>query len=121
MEKKITKREIINAMLNEEFVKANEVYVNFLNHEIELLDNKAKSKKKVDEAKAQANAEIGSIILEVLGTMTNGGTITEIKAKNEVLMPLSTSAIVARCKELIATGEVVNVKESAKRSVYKLA
>ena len=121
MEKKITKREIINAMLNEEFVQANELYVSYLKHEIELLDNKAKSKKKVDEVKATANAEVGKVILEVLATMPNGGTITEIKAKNNVLMPLSTSAIVARCKELITNGEVVNVKESAKRSVYKLA
>lgn len=120
-EKKITKREVINAMLNEPTIAENELYAGFLNHELELLDNKAKSKRKVDEVKAQANAEVSTVILEVLGSLENGGTVSEIKAKNDVLLPLSTSAVTARLKELIATGEVVNVKESAKRSIYKLA
>ena len=121
MEKKITKREVINAMLNEEVIAKNELYAGFLTHELELLDNKAKSKKKVDEVKAKANADINAVILEVLCSLENGGTVSEIKAKNEALLPLSTSAVTARLKELVTNGEVVNVKESAKRSVYKLA
>lgn len=42
---KITKRDVITAMLNDENIKSNEMFVNYLNHEIELLDNKKSSRK----------------------------------------------------------------------------
>ena len=40
MEKKITKLQVIEAMLNEEFIQDNEMYKTYLTHEKELLLNK---------------------------------------------------------------------------------
>ena len=76
MEKKITKREVINAMLAEEVVVANEVYVNFLNHELELLDKKSSNRK---PSKAQeANVAIKDNILAVLTESEAPISATEI-------------------------------------------
>ena len=45
MANKITKREVIGMMMNEEVVKANPTYVAYLENELALLDKKAQNKK----------------------------------------------------------------------------
>ena len=80
MANKITKREVINTMLNDEVIKANEMYVTFLTHELELLDNKAK--KKTDSPNAKENETIKEVILEVLAKIGKG-TVTEIQMADE--------------------------------------
>ena len=80
MANKITKREVINTMLNDEVIKANEMYVGYLTHELELLDNKAK--KKTDSPNAKENETIKEVILEVLAKIGKG-TVTEIQMADE--------------------------------------
>lgn len=72
MEKKMTKREVVNAMLAEEAIVANEVYVNFLNHELELLDKKSSNRKptKNQEANASLKEGIVNVISEVNAPMS---------------------------------------------------
>lgn len=76
MEKKITKREVINAMLTEEVVQANEVYVNFLNHELELLDKKSSNRKPTKNQ--EANVALKEYIVNVLAEAEAPMTATEI-------------------------------------------
>jgi hypothetical protein len=76
MAKKITKKEIINTMLAETVIKENPMYLEFLTHELELLNNKAK--KKTESDKSQEDEVIKEIILEVLATIGKG-TVTDIQ------------------------------------------
>ena len=76
MEKKITKREVINAMLAEEAIVANEVYVNFLNHELELLDKKSSNRKPTKNQ--EANVTLKENIVNVLAEAEAPMTATEI-------------------------------------------
>ena len=76
MAKKITKKEIINTMLAETVIKENPMYFEFLTHELELLENKAK--KKTESDKSQEDEVIKEIILEVLATIGKG-TVTDIQ------------------------------------------
>ena len=76
MAKKITKKEIINTMLAETVIKENPMYFEFLTHELELLENKAK--KKTESDKSQEDEVIKEIILEVLAIIGKG-TVTDIQ------------------------------------------
>ena len=115
MANKITKREVINAMLADAAIKVNEVYVDYLSHELELLDKKATNKK---ATKAQeANVEIKKIILATLATMS--GTVTEIQAASAGLSELSNQKISALLRQLCESGEVTKTVEK-KKSIFSL-
>ena len=77
---KITKKEVITKMLKEEVIKANPLYLNFLTHELELLEKKATRKASSD--KSQEDATIKAIILEVLAVIGKG-TVTEIQLADD--------------------------------------
>lgn len=76
MANKITKREVIGTMLADEVISSNEMYVSFLKHELELLDNKRN--RKAESPNAIENSEIKDIILETLAKIGKG-TVTEIQ------------------------------------------
>ena len=76
MTNKMTKRDVINMMLADINIKANETYVEYLNNELALLDKKT-SNKKITK-KQEQNENIKAIILEVLNTIN--GTVTEIQS-----------------------------------------
>lgn len=103
MANKITKREVINAMMNEAVVQDNETYMAYLKNELALLDKKASNKKatKVQEA----NVGIKATILEVLGC-GKAMTVTEMMKANAELGALSNQKISALVRQLIETGEV---------------
>ncbi len=76
----MTKREMFNAILSVEAVAANEEMVNFINHEIELLDKKKASSKKPTKTQLENEgfkAEIVAFLTETDG-MRN---IKEIQAE----------------------------------------
>ena len=77
---KITKKEVITKMLKEDFIKANQLYTNFLAHELELLEKKATRKASSD--KSQEDAVIKNVILEVLAVIGKG-TVTEIQLADD--------------------------------------
>ena len=111
MANKITKREVINMMLADESIKANEVYVAYLEHELELLDNKKASKKATKNQ--EENGGYKTIILEVLGKIERG-TVTEIMKADETLSELSNQRVSALLKQLRDGGLVDKVTESRK-------
>ena len=109
MEKKMTKREVINAMLANEVVSANEVWVGYLTNELALLDKKSANKK---PSKTQvANEGIKDLIEDVLSTSDKALTVTEILASG-VFEPLtSPQKISALLKQMIEAGKVVKTVE----------
>ena len=110
MEKKMTKREVINAMLQEEVVKGNEVYVNYLNHEIELLDKKSSSHKPTKNQ--VANEALKDSIKAFIGEAEEPVTATDV-AKGLDITVQKVSALV---KQMVDSGVVV--KTIDKRKAY---
>lgn len=119
MEKKITKREVINSMLTLDVIMSNEVYSNFLKHELELLDTKNANRK--ETPKQKENKELQNLILTILAS--NAGrtmTIKEIMETDELLKDLSTNKISAMLKVLIDGGSATRVKTN-KGTFYTVA
>ena len=117
MANKITKREIIGKLLNEEVVKANPTYVAYLENELALLDKKAQNKKATKTQ--EQNVGIKATILEVLATI-GSGTVTDIQNGNKELSALSNQKVSALVRQLVESGEVVKTTDK-KKSIFSLA
>lgn len=117
MANKITKREIIGMMMNEEVVKANPTYVAYLENELALLDKKAQNKKATKTQ--EQNVGIKATILKVLATI-GSGTVTDIQNGNEELSALSNQKVSALVRQLVESGEVVKTTDK-KKSIFSLA
>ena len=117
MANKITKREVIGMMMNEEVVKANPTYVAYLENELALLDKKAQNKKATKTQ--EQNVSIKATILEVLATI-GSGTVTDIQNGNEELSALSNQKVSALVRQLVESGEVVKTTDK-KKSIFSLA
>ena len=101
---KLTKRQVIEKMLKEEIVVANVDYVNYLQNELRLLDNKKAANSAKAKANAQENVNLTNALVEILKAQDKPMTITEILAVPEVAQirvkdendnekPLSTSKV----------------------------
>ena len=117
MANKITKREVIGMMMNEEVIKANPTYVAYLENELALLDKKAQNKKATKTQ--EQNVGIKATILEVLATI-GSGTVTDIQNGNEELSALSNQKVSALVRQLVESGEVVKTTDK-KKSIFSLA
>ena len=117
MANKITKREVIGMMMNEEVVKANPTYVAYLENELALLDKKAQNKKATKTQ--EQNVGIKATILEVLATI-GSGTVTDIQNGNEELSALSNQKVSALVRQLVESGDVVKITDK-KKSIFSLA
>ena len=117
MANKITKREVIGMMMNEEVVKANPTYVAYLENELALLDKKAQNKKATKTQ--EQNVGIKATILEVLATI-GSGTVTDIQNGNEELSALSNQKVSALVRQLVESGNVVKTTDK-KKSIFSLA
>ena len=117
MANKITKREVIGMMMNEEVVKANPTYVAYLENELALLDKKASNKKATKTQ--EENVGIKATILEVLATIGRG-TVTDIQNGNAELSALSNQKVSALVRQLVESGKVVKTVEK-KKSIFSLA
>ena len=117
MANKITKREVIGMMMNEEVVKANPTYVAYLENELALLNKKAQNKKATKTQ--EQNVGIKATILEVLATI-GSGTVTDIQNGNEKLSALSNQKVSALIRQLVESGEVVRTTDK-KKSIFSLA
>ena len=117
MANKITKREVIGMMMNEEVVKANSIYVAYLENELALLDKKAQNKKATKTQ--EQNVSIKATILEVLAII-GSGTVTDIQNGNEELSALSNQKVSALVRQLVESGEVVKTVDK-KKSIFSLA
>ena len=117
MANKITKREVIGMMMNEEVVKANPTYVAYLENELALLNKKAQNKKATKTQ--EQNVGIKATILKVLATI-GSGTVTDIQNGNEELSALSNQKVSALIRQLVENGEVVKTTDK-KKSIFSLA
>ena len=81
MAKKMTKRELFEALLKLNEVKSNQAYVDGLTHEIEILDNRKNSDKPTKTQ--EANKLIKATILEGMANGTKY-TIAEISKFNDI-------------------------------------
>ena len=119
MANKITKREVINAMLQETAIKANQMYVDYLTHELELMDNK-KSSKKMTETQV-ANVAIKNTICATLAEVGKAVTISELQTANAELAQYSTSKLSALMRQLVVEECRVVKTIDKKRSLFSLA
>jgi hypothetical protein len=113
---KVTKRDVINMMLAEEVVVANDTYKAYLEHELELLDKKAANKKPTKNQ--VANEDVKARVLAVLFSDV-GQTVTEILAAlNDA--SLSNQRVSALLRQMVADGTVVKTVDKRK-SLFALA
>ena len=112
--KKLTKKDKFNALLSLAEVKANPSLVEFINHEIELLDKKNSAEKK-PTAQQTANDSIKSAIL---GNMVEGKkyTITDLIKSVPECADLTNQRVSALIRQLVEKGEVVRTED--KRKAY---
>ena len=113
-EKKMTKKDNFMELLTIEAVKENERLVEFIQHEIELLNRKNSSEKK-PTAQQVANDKIKAAILD--GMETNRlYTITEIQKNIIECSELSNQRVSALVRQLKDEGFVVRTED--KRKAY---
>ena len=117
--KKMTKRDYYNALLNIAEVKANGEMVKFIEHELELLAKKNSAEKKPTAVQI-ANGGIKSVILETLAENGKMMTISEMQKVNAELGEMSNQRISALVRQLMNDEKVVRVEEKRK-AYFKIA
>ena len=110
--KKITKKQMFAQILTH-LTDENEIA--FINHEIELLENKASQTRKPN-ANQVANESFKETILQVLNATDKALTITEIQASDESLALLTNQRISALLTQLKNDNLVERFEE--KRKAY---
>ena len=119
-EKKITKKMVVEMMLADEKIVANEVFKAYLENELELLKKKSENKKATKNQ--EANVAIKADILEVMANMTPS-TATEImnavkSINTEKYATLTNQRVSALLRQLIEDNKVV---KSVDKKVSKFA
>lgn len=114
MTNKMTKVEMFNAIKAVEGLT--EDMVQFIDHEIELLQKKSTNKKATKTQ--EENVEIKALIKSVL--TSEGATVTEIQSKDERLSALSNQRVSALLRQMIEAGDVVKSTDK-KKSYFALA
>lgn len=125
MEKRITKREKFEMLLEIGEVKNNKMLVDFIKHEIELNSKKRSASKAVTEV----NSKLAEIITNILMNASNPMTVTQI-LENESLKDftyeegkeikkLTNQKVNAILQGLVNDKIVVNTKEK-KKSFYSI-
>ena len=112
--KKITKRDRFNALLNIPAVQADPGLVDFINHELELLAKKNSADKK-PTAQQTANEAIKSAIVEAMEA-NRLYTVTEIQKSVAECADLSNQRVSALLRQLKDEGAVVRTED--KRKAY---
>lgn len=113
MEKKMTKKEMFTQIMG---VLTDEVQIDFLKHEIELLDKKSASKKPTKTQ--EMNEGLKTTILTVLSD--EGMTASEVLASSTEFTGLSNQKITALLGQLVKEGKVIKNTDK-KKSVFTLA
>lgn len=115
-EKKLIKKDYFN-MLREIVVSMErQDLVDFIDHEIELL-NKKSSSKSLTKTQVE-NEKLKEIILETLKDLNKYATISEIQEYNTELADLSNQKISALLKQLVDT-EIIEKMIDKKKAYFK--
>lgn len=121
--KKITKREHFNTLLTLSEVKTNPALVEFINHELELLDKKNSTEKKPTEKQAQNEVFKTEIVSYLTSVAPAHKAIAEIWSGTPALSDcaeMTGQRISALLTQLIKAGLVVRVEEKRK-AYFKVA
>ena len=117
-EKKTTKKEYFGRLLAIEGVAENQELVNFINHEIELLNKKAT--KTVATKTQQENEGIKTKIINALVEIAVPTTITDLQKSNEELAEYSNQKLSALLKQLLEDKQVIKTTDK-KKSYFSIA
>lgn len=115
MDKKITKRENINTLLSIEEVKNNPTLVEFLNHEIELLDKRNENRSSKPTKKQKENTDVKAAIVEAM-EKGKAYQIKDMLKTFDCLAEMSNQRVSALLRQLIKEGAVIRTEE--KRVAY---
>ena len=114
----MTKREMFVAIANVAEVAANEEMVAFINHEIELLDNRKTSKKGLTKTQKE-NEGVKAVIAEVLTDTGEKMTVTEL-INDDRLNGYTNQKISALLRQMVEAGKVVKTIEG-KKAFFEVA
>lgn len=113
--KKMTKRDYFNELLTIAEVKDNKSMVDFINHELELLEKKNASKSSAETKTQKENAGIKE---NLLNEMEQGKkyTISDMLKELACCKELTNQKVSALVRQLVADGVLVRTEE--KRKAY---
>ena len=117
--KKITKRDNFNKLLTIKEVAENTQLVEFINHELELLDRKSASHSTAKTANQKANEEIKTKIVDAL-VQLGKSTISELQAGSEEMAEYSNQKLSALLKQLVDSKQVIRTMEK-KKAYFEVA
>lgn len=109
MATKLTKKEIVNMLLKEQFIQDNSVYMGYLKNELALLEKKSAGKKAT--ATQKLNEGIKGTILKTLVEVGKPVTVTELQGASVDLSGYSNQKLSALLKQLVDTGKVQKTVE----------
>jgi len=112
MEKRITKKDNYSALLSIVTELGREDLINFVNHEIELLDNRA-SRNTLTKTQKE-NLELVEKIYTALVEIARPATIADLQELNSEIGDLSNQKVSALLKKLVDSERVVKVTEKGK-------
>ena len=114
-EKKMTKRDYFNSLLEIGAVKENEGLVKFIEHELDLLARKNASGEGKQTATQLANEKIKEEIVECLENESNRlFTITEMIKEFDCCKPYVNQKISNLANQLVKEGKIEKVEEKRK-------
>lgn len=114
----MTKREMFVAIANVAEVAANAEMVDFLNHQIEMLDARKSQSKGLTKTQ-KANEEVKAVIVNVLANTGEKMTVTEL-ISTEQLCAYTNQKVSALLRQLIDAGKVVKTIEG-KKAYFEIA
>lgn len=117
MTKKVTKREMFNAIKAVAEVAANEDMVAFIDHELELLDKKSSTKSGKPTATQVANEALKVEILTGLSE-TEGKTVSELIKSVEALSGLSNQKVSAVLRLMEKNDGTVRKETDKKKTLF---
>jgi hypothetical protein len=113
--KKMTKRDYFNELLEIAEVKDNKAMVDFINHELELLEKKNASKSTTETKTQKANAGIKENLVSEMETGVKY-TISDMIKTLPCCKELTNQKVSALVRQLINEGTLIRVEE--KRKAY---
>lgn len=114
----MTKKENFMALKN--YVKDNAELTAFIEHEIELLNNKA-SKPKKPTARQVENKTLKDVVLEELKKNGDYMTVENLQEANTVLNEITTFRIIPMLTALVNEGKATKAYGKKKKALYKVA
>lgn len=119
--KKPTKRVLIGKILEVQEIKENQELVDFLNHELELLDRKVQGNRERAKVESEDRKVIKDLLLDVLMELGKPVSITEMQKANSQLAEYSNQKLSAMLKIMVENDGTVVKDKDKKKTVFSIA